>query len=373
MINTAFVSSFSGANVSTASSLAGQAVTCRRQEASRRPVVQARYFLEKYKDMAREQSGRSNFGESSYYLEKYDEMSGAHDSITTPDTTGPSAYWSSFQDLLRSKLSDYHDAEKEQTLDDIRSAQIALTMPFMRERIKVFSKVFGKGGDPDSMLITPPMRKGDSYMAECIKKQYKMTAAPFGIFNVQCTEGTVRGQAEESRNLALSASFRMKQRTTSQKFADFCETRRKAIIGAHGCDYEEKLLDSFPVAARAYVTASSESRGSCVRSAVGSSPAEAYMSSCVDKQMKFRAVPYGVYDILCSDGNASDVAEYKRVQALSAKFRASQMPDIAKAQAKYDNAAYARDFYGHGCDYEEDIFNQYPAVSASMRPTTARY
>lgn len=196
----------------------GQSVTCHRNEKSTMPVVQARYFLEKYEDMARGQLGTSTFASPSYYIEKYEEMSGAHDSKPTSTSSGPSAYWSSFQDLMRAKLSNYHDAEKEQTLDDIRTAQIAMTMPYMRERIKALSKVFGKGGNPDAMLNTPPMRKGDAYMAECTKKQYKMTDAPFGVYNIQCTEGTVRGQAEEGRNLALSTSFRLVQRSTSQKF-----------------------------------------------------------------------------------------------------------------------------------------------------------
>lgn len=203
--------------------------------------------------------------------------------------------------------------------------------------------------------------------------QYKMTAVPNGVYSVRCTEGTVKHQAEESRSAALSAEFRLKQRSRVQKFADYTETRRKAIIASYGCSYEEKLVDRFPVAARAVVRGASEAMGVCVRYAEGVTKEEKYMAGCVDKQSKFRSVPYGVYDVLCSDGNAKNVAEFKRVSAISAQFRAGQISAIAKEQLKYDTAKYARDYYSHGCTYEEKLYNKYPAVAASMRPDAARY
>ena len=249
---------------------------------------------------------------------------------------------------------------------------MAASTPYFLIQSMVNAGAFGKGGDPDKLFNNAPAQKADQYMAECITKQYKMTACPGGTYNVQCTEGTVRGQADSARSAALSTAFRMKQRTSAQKFGDFCETRRKAIIATHGCSYEEKLVDKYPIAARAYVRGGSEAKGTCVRYAVGSSVEETYMADCVDKQMKFRAVPSGVYDVMCTDGNAKGVAEYKRVSAMSARFRANQLPAGVKEQIKFDSAKYARDNFANMCSYEETLFNKYPAVSASMRSSTAR-
>lgn len=371
MMNTAFVSSFSSTPIAP-SSFHGNAVRCANKNDSPANVVQAKYYLEKYNDMSSKQAG-TNPSTPGYYLNKYDDMSGANSPAPVVTSPGPSAYWVAYQKLVKEKQYNYFARSVEQSEAQKMSATIAANMPYTRARITVNGLAFGKGGDPDAMLVSVPNRTGDRYMAECIRKQYKQTAAPLGTYTTQCTEGVISGQAEEARNMALSSSFRMIQRTAAQKFGDFCETRRKAVIAAHGCTYEENLLSRFPVAARAYVTSGSEARGNCVRYAEGTSVQETYMASCVDKQMKFRAVPYGVYDVLCSDGNTKGVAEFKRVQAMSAVFRSKQMSPNFMLQAKYNNAAYARDFFGHGCSYEEDLFNKYPAVSASMRPSNVRY
>lgn len=186
-------------------------------------------------------------------------------------------------------------------------------------------------------------------------------------------EGAARGQAEQARNAALSMEFRRKQRSCGAKFADYTETRRKAMIAAKGCSYEEGLVARYPAAARAFVLGGSEARSTCVRYAVGESVEEKYMVDSVDKQLKFKAVPRGVYDVVCNDGNARNMAEYKRVSALAAKYRAKQMSPLAREQLKFDAAKYARKFFAHGCDYEETLFNRYAAVGMAMRPNTARY
>lgn len=292
----------------------------------------------------------------------------------TPAPTVSSAWWVAFRDSLKEGISPYRAPFSSET--SVGKSTEAVLAPTLYGRLlqMINGSMIGKGGDPDKDItkFSGP-QAADKYMSQCIVKQYKAMATPFGEFTVQCTEGTVRGQAEESRNAALSASFRLKHRTSAQKYGDFYEMRRQAIIGAHGCTYEESLLGRFPVSARAYVTSSSEARLNCVRYSAGSSSAEAYMASCVDKQMKYRAAPTGVYDVMCTEGNAKGVAEFKRVSSLSAKFRAKQMSPIAKEQAKFNNAAYARTFFAHDCSYEEALFNKYPAVSASMRPSTARY
>lgn len=71
-------------------------------------------------------------------------------------------------------------------------------------------------------------------------------------------------------------------------------------------------------------------------------------------QYKQNACSTGVYDVQCTDGNQAGLAEFKRVQALSARYRANQMSPIAKAQAKYDAKLYARNI-SRCCSYEEDL------------------
>lgn len=309
-----------------------------------------------------------------YSLEKYSKYNDDARPVEPPAPSKSSVWWTAYRDSLKEKFSPFRGArDTERTVGYSEAAILAASTPYFLIQAKINAAAFGKGGDPDSMLNTPPFRTADKYMAECITKQYKMTAAPYGVYNVQCTEGTIRGQADYARSLSLSAEFRLKQRSSAQKFGDFCETRRKAIIAAHGCTYEEKLLDKFPISARTYVRAGSEAKNTCIRYSEGTSVEEKYMADCVDKQMKFRSAVSGVYDVMCCDGNAKDVPEFKRVQALAARFRANQLPKGVKEAVKFDSAKYARDYFAHECSYEEALFNKYPAVSASMRPSTARY
>jgi hypothetical protein len=215
-------------------------------------------------------------------------------------------------------------------------------------------------------------RKADSYIAQCAAAQYRALANPAGVYATSCTEGAAAGQADEARELANLANMRQLQRSPLAAFADFTETRRVAITMAHGCSYEEKLVNSFPVAAKAVVRGYSEAKSLCVRYNNAASEAEKYMARCVDAQYKAKAAPSGVYSAMCADGNTAGLAEFKRVQAMSARFRANQMTAGAKAQARYDARKYARSVF-RTCNYEEDVFNAFPAVASSMRPLTARY
>jgi hypothetical protein len=215
-------------------------------------------------------------------------------------------------------------------------------------------------------------RVADAYIAQCATAQYRALANPAGVYAVSCTEGAAAGQADEARELSNLANFRQLQRSPGAAYADFCETRRVAITLAGGCSYEEKLITSFPVSAKAVVRGYSEAKSVCVRYNNASSPEESYMARCVDGQYKAMSIPTGVYSAMCADGNTAGLADFKRVQAMSARFRANQMSTGAKAQAKYDAKKYGRTI-ARSCSYEEEVFNNFPAVAASMRPLTARY
>ncbi|GAB0489808.1 hypothetical protein MMPV_001033 [Pyropia vietnamensis] len=215
--------------------------------------------------------------------------------------------------------------------------------------------------------------EADAYVAECVRSQYKRQANPAGVYDPSCTEGSAKGHAEASRKAALSAAFRAHHRSSAQKVGDYFETRRRALTVAGGCSYEEYLVGRFPTAASAVVLGAAEAGRTCVRYGVPSSPAEAYMVRSVDAAMKRRAVSTGVYEPSCSDGGSSGEADYKRVQALAAKYRSAAVSAGAAAQSKYDSAAYARQHFGHACSYEDNLFGAYPAMAAAMRPSTARY
>lgn len=176
--------------------------------------------------------------------------------------------------------------------------------------------------------------KADAYVAECVRSQYKQQANPAGVYDPSCTEGSAKGHAEASRKAALSTAFRANHRSAAAKLGDYFETRRRALTVAAGCSYEEYLVGRFPAAASAVVLGAAEAGRTCVRYGVPSSPAEAYMVRCVDAEMKRRAVPYGVYAPSCSDGGARGEADFKRVQALAAKYRSAAAPAGAAAQAK---------------------------------------
>lgn len=192
-------------------------------------------------------------------------------------------------------------------------------------------------------------------------------------YTAACTEGTVKGAADAARVASLSATFRAGHRSVAQKYGDYTEARRQATIAAHGCSYEEALLGAYPRTAAAMLLGTAEATRACVRYASAASPAEAYMAASVDAAMKARAVAGGVYAPSCTDGSTGGEAEAKRVAAVAARFRSAHLPQTTRAAARYDAARAARVHYGHGCSYEEGLFDKYSAVAAAMRPSTARY
>lgn len=232
-------------------------------------------------------------------------------------------------------------------------------MQAMKELAANQRAVKAPGGDPRAIAGSAA---ADRYMAEsCVTPQYKAMANPRGVYEVGCTEGATKGQAEESRELSNLAAFRQRQRSTSQKYGDFTESRRVAINMAHGCSYEERLVSGNPQVAAAMVRGYSEARSLCVRYNNVASPAEEYMARSVDMQYKAKAVPTGVYTGTCADGNTSGLAEFKRVQALAARFRAGQMSAGAKAQAKYDARLFARSMFRTcGCACFETVLVRIP-------------
>lgn len=69
--------------------------------------------------------------------------------------------------------------------------------------------------------------KADSYMATCVKNQYKTMANPAGVYSSACTEGTTKLQADEARELANLNEFRMMQRSSVKTYV--------SILGVSFC------------------------------------------------------------------------------------------------------------------------------------------
>ncbi|KAA8495887.1 R-phycoerythrin gamma chain, chloroplastic [Porphyridium purpureum] len=215
--------------------------------------------------------------------------------------------------------------------------------------------------------------KVDEYMARSVQRQYKQAAVATGVYGTQCTEGTVKGAAEASRSAALSRQFRIKQRSAFSKAHDLFEFRKHAIIAAAGCSYEEKMVTRFPKLAAAMVLGQTEMMRTCSRYVVPESVEEEYMAASVDKQMKRRGAPGGVYSLSCAEGVAKGQAEIARVSALGAAYRAASKSASAVTAERYNSMAYGRVHFAHGCSYEEQQFNKYPAAAAAMRSDSYGY
>lgn len=132
-------------------------------------------------------------------------------------------------------------------------------------------------------------------------------------------------------------------------------------------------MGAYPRTAAAMVLGTAEASRACVRYSTATSSEEAYMAGSVDAAMKARAVTGGVYAPSCTDGSVAGEAEAKRIASVSARFRSAHLPATTRAAARYDAARAARTHFGHGCSYEEALFDNYSAVAAAMRPSTARY
>ena len=249
----------------------------------------------------------------------------------------------------------------------------AASTPFFLGYAKEYQNGYGSGGDARVKLHKPFMRRVDDYLAQCSQRQYIAAQNSSGVYSPTCTESTVTGGAEQARVASLAASFRRRQVVGPQSFTDYYETRRFATALANGCNYEESLIRRFPAAASMTILGTTEKEGACVRYAAPSSKAESYMLQCVERAASARATPNGVYNILCSDGTTKGAAESKRVAGLATKYRNGFLNPLAKLQIKYNQIKFARDYFSHGCSYENNLFNNYSAVAAGMRPQTARY
>lgn len=216
------------------------------------------------------------------------------------------------------------------------------------------------------------MGVADDYMAASVIRQYKAAAVPGGVYTPQCTEGSVPGDADAKRVYATTQAFRARQATPRAAAANRFETRRRALVAAHGCSHEESRVVAFPSMAANMVIGQAEALRACSRYQLPASTAEKYMAAAVERTYAAIQCPTGEFTV-CTDGAAKGEADAARVAGGSAAYRARTLSTGAKAQGRYNAAAYATAQYGHGCGYEEALFAAYPAVAGAMRPSTGAY
>lgn len=283
-----------------------------------------------------------------------------------------------FFNFMQSKnKSDFGGPPKETSIapPDVAATLALASTPFFRLYANSLKAGYKSGGDARKKIMDKRgfEIKVDDYIASCAKKQYIMAQNSSGVFSPSCTEGTVRGAAEDARVAALANDFRRRQISGAASFTDYYEVRKLAFALAQGCNYEESLINRFPFAARATVIGNMEKVGACNRYATPKSAEEKYMAMCVERASSARSTPYGEYCGTCSDGTVKGAAETKRVAGLATKYRMGMYSASAKEQMKYDQSKFARNYFSGGCSYENDLFTKYPATAASMRPSYARY
>lgn len=213
------------------------------------------------------------------------------------------------------------------------------------------------------------LMKYDEYCAKGMMQVYKRSACPTGVYNIRCTEATVKQQAFEKRVFNRTMAYRQAQKPVNVRLREQYANRKMCFALAHNCSREESQFKNMPMSAATYLAGRTEALGTCTRLVPPSSVAEDYMSQCVRSQMIAKNNPRGVYGIgFCEEGFAKGDAEARRVATLTGEFRAHQQSASALTAAQYNSAQTARQLFASTCHHEETQIYQYPTVAAALCP-----
>lgn len=220
--------------------------------------------------------------------------------------------------------------------------------------------------------VAVTLTKADNYMARSINMQYKATACPTGTYGVQCTESTGKAgrSADAARVAALNRVFREKQRSPAKVYGDMYENRKQALKGTI-CHTEEKMIQAYSTSAAALVIGRAEATGACDKYGIPESVEEAAMMRYMHIQQQAAAVG-GVIPSSCVEGASKGAADAARVAQLASKYRNAQKPTGQLLQEKFNQVKHGLGF-ANGCNYEEGLVINYPAVGSCFRPTTYGY
>lgn len=220
---------------------------------------------------------------------------------------------------------------------------------------------------------TARMSAADRFQYRSQTQEAKQGATVTGVYTVQCTEGTSGwNSAEQTRLATLAMNFRLRQASASTRYADLFATRRAAIVQAAGSHVQEGYATTFPARAAASVAGRAERLGACSRYMADADEAQGYMFRAVDRQYKQMRAGGGVYSTLCADGRVQGDADAARVSALAAQFRGGQMGAKRTEAMRYSSIQEATTL-GRSCGYEEEYFEQFPKMAASMRYSNGTY
>ncbi|KAA8496154.1 R-phycoerythrin gamma chain, chloroplastic [Porphyridium purpureum] len=239
-------------------------------------------------------------------------------------------------------------------------------------RFQRVPKVSGFSAKVTKKNVNKALDKADMFFAKSVTMEGKAAAIPYGVYGIQCMEGSAKGMAHEKRAMALSAAFRMNQRSAAEKTGAMYENRRLALILAQN-DHQEKQYIKYPKLAAAALMASTEVTRACQRYAVPESIEEEFLAASVDKVNKMRGTTAsGVYKSSCVEGNAKGQAEQARVAALAVAFRSAQKSASQFAAERYAQSKYGRDLFS-STHFEEGYANTYPAMAAAKRASSYGY
>lgn len=82
--------------------------------------------------------------------------------------------------------------------------------------------------------------------------QQNNAANPTGVYSSACNEGAAKGQAEYVRVAALNAAYRVAQKPVGQLLQEKYNQRKQGYAFAHGCNYEEGLINLYPAIGAAF-------------------------------------------------------------------------------------------------------------------------
>ncbi|CDF35779.1 unnamed protein product [Chondrus crispus] len=212
----------------------------------------------------------------------------------------------------------------------------------------------------------------DEFFARDVTRQYIAKACPTGEPPLQCIEGNTFDAPYESRTLKRQAQLRYRQLPTAVKVHNMYETRREALIACHGCSHEEARVLNNPMMATAMIVGQAESTRACSRYIRAAGKDEDVMVRSVENVYMKAVNPGGVFSTACTDGQAKYEAYLSQVRGKAAEFRSRQYSKAAKAGAAYAarKRATART---HICVYEDGLYNKYPKMAGSMRPSFGYY
>lgn len=222
------------------------------------------------------------------------------------------------------------------------------------------------------MSMHPYSTVVDEFFARDVTRQYVAKACPTGVPPIQCIEGSTSSAPYDLRTLKRQSQLRYRQLPTAVKIHNMYETRKEALIACHGCSHEEDRVLNNPIMASAMLLGKAESERSCNRYIESSGLAEDAMCRSVENIYMKAVNPGGVFSPACTDGQAKYEAYLMAVRGKATAFRAAQYSPAAKAGAAFAarKRATARN---HICVYEDKLYNKFPRMAGSMRPSFGYY